>query len=235
MHGGVAEFMNGDAGGWYIAGRTAVAALIGGTAAELAGGKFSNGAWTSALQHLFNQEAHKQASGSGMDKKEGWFTRATRYMGRILSIHEPLNKDLASTGLGYITLDGEFIYTGPQTITISSAGSLVQGLGLNAEGGFFISRGGVHDNFLFKFGSFESGSIQGGVNSSADFIRFGISNTSDISGKFIDVNINTPVIGGGATLDSNFIPVGVSIGIGPGGLGASGGAGYTITQDWFKY
>jgi hypothetical protein len=59
MHGGVAEFMNGDAGGWYVAGRTAVAALIGGTAAELAGGKFSNGAWTSALQHLFNAESEK--------------------------------------------------------------------------------------------------------------------------------------------------------------------------------
>jgi RHS repeat-associated protein len=60
MHiGGVQSFMGGDAGGWYIAGRTAVAALIGGTAAELSGGKFSNGAWTSALQHLFNQEAAK--------------------------------------------------------------------------------------------------------------------------------------------------------------------------------
>jgi RHS repeat-associated protein len=235
MHGGLTEFMGGNQGGWYVAGRTAVAALIGGTAAELAGGKFANGAWTSALQHLFNQETHRQASGSGTDKKEGWFTRAKRYVGRILSIHDPLNKELASTGLGYITPDGEFIYTGPQTITISSAGSLVQGLGFNAEGGFFISRGGVRDNFLFKFGSFESGSVQGGANASADFIRFGIYNTSDISGKFIDMNINTPLIGGGATFDGNFIPVGVSIGVGPGGFGASGGTGYTATQDWFKY
>jgi hypothetical protein len=61
MHiGGVQSFMSGDAGGWYVAGRTAVAALIGGTAAELSGGKFSNGAWTSALQHLFNAEATKK-------------------------------------------------------------------------------------------------------------------------------------------------------------------------------
>ncbi|WP_334319702.1 RHS repeat-associated core domain-containing protein [Termitidicoccus mucosus] len=59
MHGGLREFMGGDAGGWYVAARTAVAALIGGTAAELAGGKFVNGAATSAMQHLFNAEASK--------------------------------------------------------------------------------------------------------------------------------------------------------------------------------
>jgi RHS repeat-associated protein len=59
MHmGGVKGFMGGNQGGWYVAARTTIAALIGGTAAELSGGKFANGAWTSALQHLFNKEAH---------------------------------------------------------------------------------------------------------------------------------------------------------------------------------
>ncbi len=37
-------------------GRTAVAGMIGGTAAEIGGGKFANGAYTAAFQHLFNAE-----------------------------------------------------------------------------------------------------------------------------------------------------------------------------------
>ena len=40
-----------------VAGRTAVAAVIGGTASALGGGKFANGAWTAAFQHLLNSEA----------------------------------------------------------------------------------------------------------------------------------------------------------------------------------
>jgi hypothetical protein len=61
---GVEGFMGDSAGGWHVAARTAVAALIGGTAAELSGGKFANGAATSAIQHLFNQEASKALENS---------------------------------------------------------------------------------------------------------------------------------------------------------------------------
>ena len=39
-----------------VAGRTAVAAVIGGTASELTGGKFANGAMSAAFTHLFNEE-----------------------------------------------------------------------------------------------------------------------------------------------------------------------------------
>ncbi|OAM89678.1 FG-GAP-like repeat-containing protein [Termitidicoccus mucosus] len=56
---GVEAYMGKNTGGWHVAGRTAVAALIGGTAAELAGGKFANGAWASAMQHLFNAESKR--------------------------------------------------------------------------------------------------------------------------------------------------------------------------------
>jgi hypothetical protein len=45
---------------WDIAARTAIAAVAGGTAAELSGGKFVNGAATAAFQHLFNQEAARK-------------------------------------------------------------------------------------------------------------------------------------------------------------------------------
>lgn len=46
-------------GSKHIVVRTTVAATIGGTASKLSGGKFANGAVTSAFQHLFNQEATK--------------------------------------------------------------------------------------------------------------------------------------------------------------------------------
>ena len=39
-----------------VAQRTAAAAVVGGTAAALGGGKFGNGAWTAAFQHLLNSE-----------------------------------------------------------------------------------------------------------------------------------------------------------------------------------
>ncbi|WP_237113872.1 tlde1 domain-containing protein [Pseudoalteromonas rubra] len=39
-----------------IAGRTAVAAIVGGTASAITGGKFSNGARTAAMMHLLNAE-----------------------------------------------------------------------------------------------------------------------------------------------------------------------------------
>jgi hypothetical protein len=41
---------------WGVAGRTAAAAVVGGTASALGGGKFANGAVTGAFSHLFNQE-----------------------------------------------------------------------------------------------------------------------------------------------------------------------------------
>jgi hypothetical protein len=50
-----------------MAGRTAASAIIGGTASALGGGKFANGAYTSAFQHLLNSEmvpSRKYTSGS---------------------------------------------------------------------------------------------------------------------------------------------------------------------------
>jgi hypothetical protein len=40
-----------------VAGRTAIAGMIGGTASALGGGKFANGAYTAAFQHLLNNES----------------------------------------------------------------------------------------------------------------------------------------------------------------------------------
>ena len=59
---GMEGFMGGTNGGWQVAARTATAALIGGTAAQLSGGKFVNGAATSAIQHLMNFEETKKWS-----------------------------------------------------------------------------------------------------------------------------------------------------------------------------
>ena len=55
---GAFGFIDGDGPG-AVAGRTAVAGAVGGTASVLGGGKFANGAYTAAFQHLLNYEAEK--------------------------------------------------------------------------------------------------------------------------------------------------------------------------------
>jgi hypothetical protein len=56
MDSGLGGMFKGADGPTGMLGRTAVAAVIGGTAAEIGGGKFANGAMTSAWQHLLNHE-----------------------------------------------------------------------------------------------------------------------------------------------------------------------------------
>lgn len=56
-----------------ILGRTAASAAIGGTASELSGGRFANGARTAAFQQLFNETVH-----------EGFFQEAGRSVGNVL-------------------------------------------------------------------------------------------------------------------------------------------------------
>jgi hypothetical protein len=57
---GLAEMLQlgtpGDGNFAKTLGRTAVAGIVGGTAAEIGGGKFANGAYTAAFQHLLNAE-----------------------------------------------------------------------------------------------------------------------------------------------------------------------------------
>lgn len=53
-----------------LLGRTLVAAVIGGTASAVGGGKFANGAYTAAFQHLSNQERPwSETHHNGMDGK----------------------------------------------------------------------------------------------------------------------------------------------------------------------
>ncbi|MDM3872258.1 RHS repeat-associated core domain-containing protein [Porticoccus sp. W117] len=51
-----ANFDYSDGSAKAVIGRTAVAAMVGGTISELTGGKFANGATTAAIAHLFNAE-----------------------------------------------------------------------------------------------------------------------------------------------------------------------------------
>ncbi len=53
---GLGAFLNPNSGQGNILTRTALAAIIGGTASAVGGGKFANGAYTAAMQHLFNEE-----------------------------------------------------------------------------------------------------------------------------------------------------------------------------------
>jgi RHS repeat-associated protein len=71
-----------------VLGRTAIAGVIGGTASALGGGKFANGAYRSAFQHLLNAESPRLGA------------RLTYYVKeRILSFYNPENGDAAVFGM----------------------------------------------------------------------------------------------------------------------------------------
>ncbi len=109
-----------------VTGRTLTAALVGGTTSKLSGGKFSNGAVTAAIAHLFNAE-------SGGDEKQSF---ASYFGERVLSgqVRDDLKNVLGAyfkiasgeitfaggwflkkfnrTVGGYMMVDGASIYTG---------------------------------------------------------------------------------------------------------------------------
>ena len=65
VHTGLTSTARGSSGEAIgMAGRTAASAIIGGTASALGGGKFANGAYTAAFQHLLNHEAVAKAESS---------------------------------------------------------------------------------------------------------------------------------------------------------------------------
>ena len=64
--------------GWeYVAGRTTVAAISGGTASVIGGGKFENGAKTAALAHLLNAEQ------SNIKEKFAELVKNSRYISAV--------------------------------------------------------------------------------------------------------------------------------------------------------
>jgi len=67
-----------------IASRTIVAAVVGGTVSEIGGGKFVNGAVTSAFQHLFNLEAHLEAR---LDRRSEAYLRGDITQEELLALH----------------------------------------------------------------------------------------------------------------------------------------------------
>lgn len=56
---GMGMFVGGAANALGVVGRTALAAMSGGIASKLSGGKFSDGAWSAGFLHLFNDEASR--------------------------------------------------------------------------------------------------------------------------------------------------------------------------------
>jgi len=85
---GAFDFIDGDGPG-PVAGRTAVAGIVGGTASALGGGKFANGAYTAAFQHLLNAEMPKTAIGAGLK----WFGAGFKN-GWTITEKDPMGQDL---------------------------------------------------------------------------------------------------------------------------------------------
>ncbi len=73
---GLGAFLNPNSGQGNILTRTALAAIIGGTASAVGGGKFANGAYTAAMQHLFNEELlHPLAKEYDPSKDQEWLNQ----------------------------------------------------------------------------------------------------------------------------------------------------------------
>jgi len=68
--------------------RTAIAATAGGTASELTGGKFANGAITAAFAHLYNQEATRGGKGPNLQHDEGITIAKADFLSRGYEIVE---------------------------------------------------------------------------------------------------------------------------------------------------
>ncbi|MEM7672618.1 MAG: toxin TcdB middle/N-terminal domain-containing protein [Verrucomicrobiota bacterium] len=90
-----------DQKGKYLVRRTVAAAVVGGTAAELGGGKFANGAVTAAMVHLFNHETinYRRKIKSGRDAEKAEAERQRKLGRRVVSKKVSARYD----GDGYIT------------------------------------------------------------------------------------------------------------------------------------
>ncbi|MGO0309661.1 RHS repeat domain-containing protein [Endozoicomonas acroporae] len=134
-----------------VAGRTAVAAFIGGTVSELTGGKFGNGARTAAMAHLFNAE--------GANIAKNMLARELVYWDqKVKSLHSAVSnwvKDSFS-----LAADGK-VCAGPcigGSVAVSNkygaSYTVLSGFGLRGGGG------GGSDYNIFSLGAtFEEGSL----------------------------------------------------------------------------
>jgi RHS repeat-associated protein len=73
MDAGMGRIFKGSDGPAGFLGRTAIAAVLGGTAAEIGGGKFANGAITAAWQHLLNAEVPNALKRHSYDHEGGGY------------------------------------------------------------------------------------------------------------------------------------------------------------------
>jgi hypothetical protein len=113
------------AGAINAAGRTAVAGIIGGTASALAAGKFANGAWTAAFQHLLNNEAQ----GWCVDCRAG-DTYGSGSAGNLLDTTRALGEEfpfLANAERFVNDLVGDILYSCPPEALGANPGILLKG------------------------------------------------------------------------------------------------------------
>jgi hypothetical protein len=140
------NFIKGDTWG-AIAGRTTVAAVAGGTTSVIGGGKFANGAFTAAFQHLLNNErtlimskATNNAGQSGNTEQPsawsvGW-TGAKQGLWAALDGANPFGNPLANRGL-YDPKDPDLkISKGIGTYVVAPAATIATGAAIwSAAGG----------------------------------------------------------------------------------------------------
>lgn len=209
-----------------------VATIAGGTASELGGGKFANGAISGAFVYLLNHQAHTNNKANrnalGRAKNRGTISTPVEdffdYVGEFWTdaIIDPLAPGsefiAAIEGAGSLFVDG--------SITIGGNLSAHNAFGFSAEGGLYLSW-----NFSdlsiqnIDFGSFFSiGLGAGGGMSLAPSV--GLYNTSNLQGRSFTFNGGAGPVGGSVILDTSWNPQGISLSYTPLSTPISGSANF---------
>ena len=125
-----------------VIGRTLVAAVVGGTASEISGGKFANGAMTAAMAQLFNQEAsaRRAQTAQRLTLKQQDLARAGKtrefWVSRLVSGDPiaPLALEIAdNTGLGKVANDRLLAFAKKLDLTIDLEQVMIEVMRTHAD------------------------------------------------------------------------------------------------------
>ncbi len=144
-----------------VAARTTVAAVAGGTASTLGGGKFGNGAISAAFSHLFNNEGQSICKGSchGYDGTPG----------RSMTKNEQLVLTVSSMvvpGSGFFSAVRS-LFNGLRSITLYRAVGPAELLDIQATGQL-INRGSAEGKYFTSSAAYASDYARQAVNSFGD-------------------------------------------------------------------
>ncbi len=128
-----------------VAGRTAMAGIVGGTASAIGGGKFANGAYTAAFQHLLNAEAPEQldkllAPNKKLPTNSDLMNATAKFAG-----NDEAKSSIPPDIMAHIKRG-----TGPCATLISGALNLISGHGIRSSAAFQTNLGSDGNRYIIS-------------------------------------------------------------------------------------